>query len=97
MNHIQERSHARERELWSKLYGYVSDAAQEVHQKYVQIQPWVIVATMLWAVLHDRPVAWSCDPQNWSTTRLKPTRIPSEATMSRRVDKVGAGIFWRQL
>jgi len=86
-----------ERELWSILYHHVRVTAQEVRQKYVQIQPWVIVATMLWAALHDRSVAWACDPCNWSTTRLKPTRIPSQATMSRRVDHVGTGLFWNRL
>jgi hypothetical protein len=86
-----------ERELWSTLYRYLCVTAQEVVQKYVQIQPWVIVATMLWAALHDRSVSWACDPRNWNTTHLKPMHIPSEATMSRRVDSVATGLFWRQL
>jgi hypothetical protein len=86
-----------ERELWPTLYHYVCVTAQEVHQKYVQIQPWIIVATMLWAALHDRPVSWACDARNWSNTRLKPLLIPSEPTMSRRVGSVGTGLFWRQL
>jgi hypothetical protein len=79
------------------LFGYLQQTAHEVRQKYVQIQPWVVVATMLWAALHDRPVAWACNPHNWSTTRLKPLNIPSEATMSRRVDHVSTGLFWRRL
>lgn len=86
-----------ERELWATLYRCVRLTAHEVHQKYVQMQPWVIVATMLWAALHDRPVAWACHRCNWSTTRLRPGRIPSEPTMSRRADSVATGIFWRQL
>lgn len=86
-----------ERELWAKLYHCVRVTAREVHQKYVQIQPWVIVVTFLWAALHDRPIAWACDPRNWSTTRLKPMRIPSEATMSRRSDSVATGLFWTRL
>jgi hypothetical protein len=45
-----------ERELWPLLYHYVQLTPKEVHQKYVQIQPWVLVATLLWAALHDRPV-----------------------------------------
>lgn len=24
-----------------------------------------IAAVYLWAVLHDRPVCWACDPRNW--------------------------------
>ena len=86
-----------ERELWPVLFGYLQATAREIRQKYVQIQPWVVVATMMWAALHDRPVTWACNPLNWSTTRLKPLDIPSEATMSRRVDQVSTGLFWRQL
>jgi hypothetical protein len=86
-----------EREIWTTLYRHVCFTAQEVHQKYVQIQPWIIVATMLWAALHDRTVSWACDPRNWSTTKLKPMRIPSETTMGRRVDSVATGLFWRRL
>jgi hypothetical protein len=86
-----------ERELWPVLFSYLRRTAEDVQQKYVQLQPWVIVATLLWAALHDRPVSWACDPGNWSTTRLRPLQIPSETTMSRRVDNVGTGLFWRQL
>lgn len=86
-----------ERELWPTLYRLVCITAQEVHQKYVQMQPWIIVATMIWAAVHDRPVSWACDPDNWSTTRLRPYRIPSEPTMSRRVDSVATALFWRHL
>jgi hypothetical protein len=86
-----------ERELWPVLYHYLQQTAKEVHQKYVQIQPWILVATMLWAALHDRPVRWACNPEHWSTTALRPLRIPSEATMSRRIDRVATGVFWRAL
>jgi hypothetical protein len=86
-----------ERELWPVLYRYLQQTTREVRQKYVQLQPWVVVATMLWAALHDRPISWACDPRNWSTTRLRPMRIPSQATMSRRADSVATGVFWKQL
>jgi len=86
-----------ERELWTALYRYIRATAREVQQKYIQLQPWVIVATMLWAALHDRPVRWACDPRHWSTTELRPVRIPSEATMSRRADSVATAVFWRAL
>ena len=86
-----------ERELWPTLYRYVQQTAQEIRQKYVQIQPWIVVATFLWAAIHDRPIAWACNPRNWSTTRLRPPRIPSEPTMSRRADSVATGLFWNRL
>lgn len=84
-----------ERELWPVLYHALQQVAQEVRQKYVQLQPWVVVATMLWAALHDRPVRWACNPAHWSTTTLRPGTIPSEPTMSRRVDAVSTGVCWR--
>ena len=84
-----------ERELWPVLYHCLQQTAREVRQKYVQIQPWVVVATLLWAALHDRPVGWACEPRHWSTTSLRPAHLPSPATMSRRVDKVATGVFWR--
>src|SRR5262249_4419511 len=43
------------------------------------------------------PVSWACDPRHWSTTSLRPARIPSETTMSRRVDRVSTGLFWHAL
>jgi len=50
---------------------------------------------MLWAALHDRSVSWACQKRHWSTTTLRPGRIPSESTLSRRGDDVGVGLFWR--
>src|SRR5215210_6689281 len=84
-----------ERELWPVLYRAVREAVFHFGQKYVQIPGWVLVVTLLWAALHDRPVAWACRPANWQTTRLRPARLPSPATMSRRIDSVGIGLLWR--
>ena len=45
-----------------------------------------IVAVYFWAVLHDRPVSWACDPGNWPTKlRKRLRRLPSQPTMSRRL------------
>jgi hypothetical protein len=86
-----------ERELWPLLYRSVQLAAEGFRQKYVQIPAWAIVLTMLWAALHDRPVSWACDPDSWSTTTLRPPWLPSQSTMSRRVDCVSTGLFWNRL
>lgn len=84
-----------ERELWPLLYRTVRTAARDFSQKYKQIPGWVLIVTMLWAALHDRPVGWACNPKHWKTTRLRPPRLPSPATMSRRVDGVATGLLWR--
>src|SRR4051812_27830676 len=86
-----------ERELWPSLYRLVKQTAKDFSQKYVHYQPWVLVAVLLWAALHDRPVSWACQRRHWSTTTLRPGRIPSAATLSRRVDGVAVGLFWHAL
>ena len=86
-----------ERELWPPLYHLLLDTATGFRQKYVQHQPWVLAAVVLWAALHDRPVSWACQRRHWSTTTLRPGRLPSPATVSRRADGVGVGLLWRAL
>ena len=53
-----------ERALWPLLYRTVHDVAGRVRQKYVHIQGWMLIVTMLWAALHDRPVSWACRAAN---------------------------------
>jgi DDE family transposase len=84
-----------ERELWPLLYGTVREVARGFSQKYVQIPGWVVLVTILWAAIHDRPVSWACRRAHWSTTPFRPNHLPSPATMSRRVDRVGLGLLWR--
>jgi hypothetical protein len=86
-----------ERELWPILYREVRACAKDFSQKYVQMQPWVLVACLLWAILHDRPADWACDARNWGGTRLRPWRLPSPSTISRRAYEVAVGFFWRAL
>src|SRR5689334_9093009 len=86
-----------ERELWPLLYRLIRDTAKTFHQKYVHFQPWVLVAVFCWAALHDRPVSWACQKRHWSTTRLRPAPLPSPSTLSRRIDRVGIGLFWHAL
>lgn len=86
-----------ERELWPILYHELRETANDFRQKYVQIPAWVLVAVSLWAALHDRPIAWACDARNWSTTALRPSKLPSPSTMSRRAYSVGVGLLRRAL
>lgn len=82
-----------ERELWPRLYHELQAAARDFRQTRVQHQPWVIAAVLLWAALHDRPVAWACDRRHWSTTRLRPARLPDPATVSRRARRTAFACF----
>lgn len=86
-----------ERELWPVLYHLVREVAKDFSQKNVSYQPWVLVSVLLWAALHDRPISWACQRRHWSTTTLKPPRIPSPSTLSRRLYGPGCGLFLREL
>ncbi len=84
-----------ERELWPPLYRLLRQLGKDFPQKYVRYQPWVLLAVMLWAALHDRPVSRACQKRHRSTTTLKPLRLPSPSTLSRRIDGAGAALLWR--
>jgi hypothetical protein len=86
-----------ERELWMIVYTKLKTVARRFDQKYVQHQPWRIAAVLLWAALHDRPVCWACQKRNWTTTRRKPGRLPSAATVSRRAQRISFGLFLNAL
>src|SRR5689334_9224427 len=82
-----------ERELWPLLYHELTAAAADFRQKYVRYHPWAIAAVLLWAALHDRPVSGACQPRPWSTTRLRPARLPDQSTVSRRTRRAAFGLF----
>jgi hypothetical protein len=44
-----------------------------------------IVLVYLWAVLHERPVAWACRLCNWPQGLWRRKELPSQSTMSRRL------------
>ena len=77
-----------ERELWSVLYQLAkawdrpSWWTAEVYQDYE------IVAVYCWAVLHERPTSWACDPRNWPEGLWPAGRLPSQSTMSQRLRKL---------
>lgn len=42
-----------------------------------------ILAVVVWATLHDRPMVWGCQPENWPKG-WRPARLPHPSTISRR-------------
>jgi Transposase DDE domain len=86
-----------ERELWPPVYHLVMSAGRSVRQRRVTFQPHIVVLTLIWAALHDRPQGWACDPTHWSHTALRPLGLPSPATLSRRLRSVAVGVLMRQL
>jgi hypothetical protein len=86
-----------ERELWPRLYHLVMEGGQSFRLNDVTYQPHIILLVWLWAALHDRPVKWACQPRHWATTTLRPARLPSPATMSRRLRRVDTARLVRDL
>ena len=72
-------------ELWPQLYRIVLRAGRKVPKVRVRYSDALIVLVLLWSCLHDRPVSWGCEARNWTSTRAKPIRLPSDSTMSRRL------------
>lgn len=72
-----------ERELWGRVYLMVRSLGRSRRRPRARFADAAIVLVHLWAVLHDRPVSWACDLRNWAGRR--PRRLPSNATMSRRL------------
>jgi Transposase DDE domain len=82
----QER--AMEGELWRQVYALakrLGKSAGVVRGTFTNVQ---IAAVYLWSVLHDRPMNWACERQNWrGYCPMK--RLPSPATISRRLRSLG--------
>ena len=70
-----------ERELWNQLYAIVVRLDNLWTNGFFRVGE--IVMVFLWAVVHDRPVSWACQPINWAGRA--PAALPSQSTMSRRL------------
>jgi Transposase DDE domain len=71
-----------ERELWTLLYAVATKLDKRWGQwKYSTAD---IVVVYFWCVVRDRPMCWGIQKTNWPED-LCPTRLPSQATLSRRM------------
>jgi Transposase DDE domain len=73
-----------ERELWLVLYKLARECDPAPCWELVTFFDHQIVGVFLWAVVHDRPVSWACDPLSWPKGLWK-GKLPSQSTLSRRL------------
>lgn len=77
-----------EHQLWKEILRVlrgINKPARSAGQRYSDEE---IVRVWLWAVLHDRPVSWACQRQNWPLHhRRRP--LPSQSRVSRRLRTPG--------
>src|SRR5689334_8804113 len=72
-------------ELWRELYQWI-DRVDKAHLQNpaMEFSDASVMRTYAWSVVHDRPVCWACQPQNWPA-ELRPLVLASQPTMSRRL------------
>jgi len=79
---------------WNEVYRAVRLVAGELPRGSRRFADWVIVAVLLWAGFHHKPISWACRRANWAPwmQRLLP-RVPSPTTMSRRLGRPSVRLF----
>lgn len=78
-----------EHQLWKEILAVLAEIDKRRRRTIEDYSDEDIVKTWFWAVLHDRPVAWACEPRNWPVYDRR-RRRPSSSTMSRRIR--GSGV-----
>ncbi len=73
-----------EQELWKAIVVALRKIDRRFGNPAATYSDERIVCVWFWAVIHDRPVSWACDRKNW-TPHLRRQKVPSSATMSRRL------------
>jgi len=74
-----------ERQRYRELKTLLQEAAREHRDNpRCAYRDVTIVAVLLWAVLHNKPVSWAADAANWSGD-VRPRMLPSQSCMSRRL------------
>jgi len=77
-----------EAKLYRALFAFVLQVPHPRRRRVI-FSDHLIVLVLLWAVLHDRPTCWACEPENWPAAREGAHELPDDSTMSRRVRTVG--------
>jgi hypothetical protein len=84
-------------ELWPPLYALIMKVGKRSRRGGVRYSDAVIVLVFCWACLHDRPQGWACEPRNWKSTHLRPVQLPSDSTLSRRLESPSVKALRRAL
>jgi Transposase DDE domain len=80
-------------ELWAEISQAICDVQEKFKSNPRDLYPTArIVRVHLWAVLHDRPTVWGCDPRHW-TGKTRPPQMPNQSTMSRRMRRDDFQLF----
>lgn len=72
-----------EGQLWKAIVMCLAQIDKQCKRAREDFSDEDIVKVFYWAVIHDRPIAWACQRQNWPCHARRQS-LPSDTTMSRR-------------
>lgn len=72
-----------ERDLWKRIVTALR-AVSHRRPRNAEYHDGQILAVLLWAALHDRPISWACRRENWPAQAHRRS-LPDQSTMSRRL------------
>ena len=72
-----------ERDLWTQIVAALKALPPRRPRNSIYSSNEVL-AVILWAALHDRPISWACKRINWPCQAWR-RRLPNQSTMSRRM------------
>lgn len=73
-----------EHQLWVQIVAILREISKRRPQPRKRFSDQRIVEVFYWAVLHDRPISWAVQKQNWPIW-LRRQPLPANCTMSRRL------------
>jgi len=73
-----------EHQLWNSIVALLAEVDKPLSATAFDFSDERIVEVWYWAVINDRPVSWACQRRHWPLP-LRRRRLPSDATMSRRL------------
>jgi len=76
-----------EANLYRQLYQLVESTAHTPRRSREQYSDMWVVMIFFWAVIHDRPVSWACEPESWPEDLDH--QLISQSRMSRRLRTLG--------
>jgi hypothetical protein len=75
-----------DRHTWKSICNAIRSADRRVPRmgRRPQFSDQLILKMLLWSIVHDRPLCWACERENYST-RFRPKQLPSISQFCRRV------------
>jgi hypothetical protein len=73
-----------EGQLWKAIVAILARISKRRKRTTEDFSDEDIVKVFYWSVIHDRPISWACQRQNWPL-HLRRQKLPSNTTMSRRL------------